>query len=362
MKKGRREEKFLFKNFSELYTPQINFFIKIFFEQKRELAEEDFMKKMSEDLKNYLLRPGKRIRPLLLIISFLGYQSGPKKIKEIIKLASVLEIMHAFLLIQDDIIDKAKERRGEKSFHILMQEKYQYLNFNNNLGKDLGLVLSDVLFANALEIINSAKIDLKIKQNFLKIFSVTYEKTAWGQVLDILNSSPRQISLKQEVSKQISLLKTSHYTIFYPLLMGYILSGKKNKSEQEKIKNFSLPLGLAFQIRDDILGVFGDRQKTGKSKDSDLQEGKVTLLIEETLKHLKGKEKNLFFKILIQKNKKKGELKYLKELIVSSQALKKSKEKHQALLQEADQHLDGLRISLAAKKVLRGLLEIVSEM
>ena len=146
-----------FEKFSEYYIPEIDSFINSYFKQKSDKKTYVFMKEMYSDLNDYCRRKGKRIRPLILIIAYNGYRKGKKNRKEIIKLAAVVEIMHSFLLIQDDVIDRSLIRRGEKSLHVLCREKYSSITHNKNIGNDVALIQADVLFACAVDIICNSK-------------------------------------------------------------------------------------------------------------------------------------------------------------------------------------------------------------
>jgi len=325
-----------FSEFSNKFIPEIDGFINSYFENKISNAEFPFMKEMYYDLNKYCTRKGKRLRPLLMLLSYAGYKKGKRGINEIIKLASVIEMMHSFLLIQDDIIDKSIMRRGEKALHILAAERYGAVSFNKDIGNDIGIVLADVLFSNSLEIISDAKIDLEIKNRFLKLFSKTYEMTAWGQILDSLNTMARRVDPKSPLAIHASILKTAYYTVYYPILMGFVLSGRKSLKEEKIIKDFSLPLGLAFQIRDDILDLFGDKYITGKTANSDIYESKMTLLIRDTINALDKTERKRFISLFQKKNKKSADVKVIVKIIKKSGAHEIIKARHKELIDEKE--------------------------
>ncbi|MFA5518575.1 MAG: polyprenyl synthetase family protein, partial [Spirochaetota bacterium] len=235
--------------FFEKYSVMIDSYINDFYREKIKGAESDYTKELYEVILEYCLRDGKRIRPMLLVNSYLGYRKGFKKIKEIIKFAAAVELMHSFLLIQDDIIDKSETRRGGEAMHLLLQKKYLPGTGINTIGADVAIVLADVIFSNVIEIISRADVRLVDKNRFLSVFSGTYEKTAWGQILDSLSSMPKKADIESNIPLRISLMKTAFYTIAYPMTMGYVLAGESKKSEMKRIEEFALPLGIAFQIR-----------------------------------------------------------------------------------------------------------------
>ncbi len=349
-----------YNKFSEEYIPGIDSLISEFYMAKIDSAPYEFMQDMYRDLLEYLGRDGKRIRPLLMLAAYLGYAKGKKNTDEMMNLASSLELMHAMLLVQDDIIDKAPTRRGGPALH-RVAEKYKNYTGVPSVGHDIAIVLGDVLFANALEMVSGADICNRARKRFLGIFSSTYEMTAWGQVMDTLHSMPKKMKISDNIPLAISTLKTAHYTIYYPVLMGHILAGPGRKEEMEEIKRFTLPLGLAFQIRDDILGSFGVESDTGKPAEADIREGKLTLLVQETLESLKKNESDAFMKLLMKEKKKAGDVKEVKKIILQSGALEKTKVTLRDYVSESRQYLDGLSLSAKIKDVFTGLVERIEE-
>ncbi len=350
-----------FGNFSQGFLPRIDSFIKNYYDEKISSSQDDYARELYGVIAEYCLRDGKRIRPLLLLASYIGYRRFFKKTDEVLKLAAVVELMHSFLLIQDDIIDRSETRRGGKSLHILLGEKYGHLTHNPNIGPDIAIVLADIIFSNAMEIIYSVRIDLKVKNRFLEIFSKTYEKTAWGQILDSLNSMVKTMERGNSAPMKIGLMKTAWYTIVYPMMMGYVLSGGKSNRELRAIEEFAIPLGEAFQIRDDILGVFGKEESTGKPGDSDILEGKFTMLIYYALEILGEGDGVAFSNLLLKKNKSAGDVSEVRNMLERSGALKKAMDRHGALIEEAREKLKNLAISRETGNILTGILESLGE-
>lgn len=350
-----------FLEYSDSLSPVINNIIVTFYNRKKETSSSELEFNLYSELMRYCTRPGKRVRPLLVLLGFKGYTRRPFGNDDIISIAAAIEMMHAFLLIQDDIIDKSPLRRGEKSLHLLMADCYSRLTYSETIGADTALVLADVLFANALELINNTRFSGTAKRRFMHYFAMTYEKTAMGQILDILNSLPRSVNPGSTVSGEISLLKTAYYTIYYPLLMGYLLTGRKSSADKDAIKDFSLPLGLAFQLRDDILGVFGSEDATGKPSDSDILEGKLTTLIQDTADALSGNKRKEFINLFTAKKKKRTDINRIRKMIIESGALERARGKHGALISEAKHILPSLRMNKNYRIILQGLIELVSE-
>ena len=361
MSKSAKDYRAILKDFSNEIVPEIDTFINDFFDKKIFIADMDFMKEILACIKEYCLRDGKRIRPLLLINSYYGYKFGFKKKHEIIKLGAIVEMMHSLLLIQDDIIDRSEMRRGGKALHIELGEKYSRLTNNKLIGQDIASVTADILFSLSIELISGLNIRHDIKDRFLGIFSKTYEKTAWGQILDSLNTMPKKIDPESDMPMQINIMKTAYYTIVYPLTMGYILSSGNNKREITNIEAFGIPLGIAFQVRDDLLGIFGIEKNTGKPNDSDILEGKITLPVQNTILKLAGKEREQFIKLFLKIGKSKADVGFIREKIKTSGALDDTLKYHAELIGDSYNLLDNLVMKRYNKDVMLGIIQAVED-
>ncbi len=350
-----------FERFSETFITEIDKFLDGYFIQKMSESEFQFIEESYRDLREYCLRGGKRVRPLIVLLSYLGYKGKKNKINEIVKIASALELMHSFLLIQDDIIDKSTTRRGGKALHVVSGERHRKRTHNKMIGNDITLILGDVLFSNAIEIIGNARIDPRVKSDFLLLFAKTYELTAWGQMLDSLHSLPVKIDVNDDMPSQISVLKTAYYTICNPMLMGLQLAGRYSKKEADAVERFAVPLGLAFQIRDDILGVFGDKTEIGKSSESDIQEGKMTILVLNTVKALGRREVKRFMDIFTKEKKTKSDIKYIKTRMKSSGALDGAMNKLSELADEVKKKLPLLSIQKEQRVILAGIIHRITD-
>ena len=350
-----------YEQFSNNNIPLIDKYMKDFFQAKIKESEYDFITNMYSDIEEFCLRDGKRVRPLLVIAAYNGYKLPLTPSKPIIPMAAIVEMMHSFLLIQDDIIDKSETRRGKKTLHLLSQDKYKKFSHIDTIGRDIAIILADILFANSIEIISSSPFPKRIKNRYLKIFSQTYEMTAWGQILDIIHSMPKNIEPKDNIPMQVGTLKTAYYTIYYPILMGYILTGRNNKKEISRIKEFALPLGIAFQIRDDILGLFGSEKDIGKSSDSDIIEGKFTLIIQETMEILGEGDKLRFINLFTKRTKRSRDIAEIRAIIEKSGAVEKAKIKHGEMIKKSTSLLNELKISSEIKKTILGLTELISK-
>ncbi|QTA37332.1 polyprenyl synthetase family protein [Thermosipho ferrireducens] len=307
------------KSFQEKFKDKIDQKIQKIMDDGINEAYFEELKEILEYLKSFVLRPGKRIRPLLVILGYYGYSDKNLEEDVILTVAAGIEIMHAFLLIHDDIMDRALERRGAPAMHILLQKRFENLVNNDRIGEDLAIVLGDIAMFYVIK--SLASLDIPDKNIFMKRFSDCYIKTAYGQILDSLYTLRNNISEKDVgIFEQIAKYKTAYYTFFYPLVIGLILSGKYTEEEEKKLEKAIIPAGIAFQIRDDIISSFDEN--SGKSSDTDFLEGKFTSLIELAIK----KVDRSFFEILSKPQKSYEDVTLLKEKIIYSGAIQKAKE------------------------------------
>jgi geranylgeranyl diphosphate synthase type I len=160
---------------------------------------------------------------------------------------------------------------------------------------------------------------------------------------------------------QIISMKTAYYTFYYPMLMGYVLSGKDDDGEKENIRKFALPLGSAFQIRDDIIGVFGKVEDTGKPNDSDILEGKMTILVQKTLEKLKGADKKRFRSLITARKKSKADVNTIRKMIVGSGGLDASLGLHARFIEESVENLGKLTLSKNSGNIFGGIIRKVNE-
>ncbi len=257
---------------------------------------------------------GKNLRGVLLC---LGYKlAGASEDQEIIKIAAALEIFQTAILAHDDIIDRSSERRGIPTVYQTLGGDHYGISQTISLG-DVGFFLTNKVIADS-----NFQDDIKIKA--LSAFSQMTITTGLGQLLDV--ELPHKNSRNEKDVLKVHHLKTAHYTIIYPLLLGAIL-GDGDETLLRQIKVFGENLGIAFQIQDDILGVFGESQDTGKSTLSDIEESKNTLLITQALKKANLEQAKMLNKFYGQRGLTKPQVQSIKKIFIETGALDYSKAK-----------------------------------
>jgi geranylgeranyl diphosphate synthase type I len=238
-------------------------------------------------IKDFVLRDGKRVRPILFILSYTGYTRGEIKDMDPVYRASLsLELLHDFLLVHDDIIDRSPMRRGGPSMHRLFNAFYGK-PADSPSGGDLAIIAGDIIFAFAVETLLSIEEDANRKEKALRIFLESTVDTGVGEYIDTVSGLS---GIERTPLEEVLLTyeyKTSKYTFRCPLNMGAVLAGA-GSTELEKLSALSSSLGQAFQIQDDLLDVFSSPERTGKPVLSDIAEGKRTLLMWHAFSELDG--------------------------------------------------------------------------
>jgi geranylgeranyl diphosphate synthase type I len=265
-------------------------------------------------IREFSLREGKRIRPLLLILSYKGYLPRGRKVPPSLYHASTcIEFLHNFMLIHDDIIDCSDLRRGKPTMHRILRKTIACSN-PDKLGTDLAIIAGDIVYALAIDAFLSIKEEPVRKERALKYFIQTAAFTAMGEFIDTVGGVD---TLAHVHEKDVFLnysLKTARYTFDCPLVTGAILAGAPER-EIKRLAEFGLLIGQAFQIQDDIIGIYETEKKIGKSILSDLEEQKKTLLIVHAFRTLKGKKRAAFLKTFLKPKKNLADLETIKKIL-----------------------------------------------
>ena len=234
---------------------------------------------------------GKRLRPLLCCLAFLaaGGTDGP----EIVAAAGSLELLHTFAILHDDVMDQAELRRGRPALHRrLAQERREgghpedaevYGVSVAVLAGDLALVLSDAMIA-------GSGFPKEAVARALRPLEAMRVQAVAGQYLDIHQAGGPSISLEEAAG--IARLKTAGYSVAGPVAVGLALAGASGVL-RAAIEGYAEDVGEAFSLRDEVLGVFGDPEATGKDAESDLRRGKPTTLIAAAIERAGPEERQV---------------------------------------------------------------------
>lgn len=222
-------------------------------------------------LRNMLAAGGKRIRPLLCVTGWAAITDRtPPPV--VWRVAASLELFHAFALIHDDIMDKSDTRRGRPTAHRALAAHHQHHPDADALGVNTAILLGDLALGSSYELLHGD--DTRLHRAW-KVLNVLRTETLTGQYLDLTAAGGPAAGV--DTAWRIIRYKTAKYTIERPLQLGAALADA-DPARLRSLSAYAIPLGEAFQLRDDLLGVFGDPARTGKSTLDDLREGKHTVL------------------------------------------------------------------------------------
>jgi geranylgeranyl diphosphate synthase type I len=251
------------------------------------------------DYSSALLRGGKRFRALFCYWGWSAVGAGrdgfdpleslepPRDLASVVDVAAGLETFHAAALVHDDIMDHSDTRRGMPAVHKRFETLHAesgWTGSRTDFGLDGGLLLGDLLLAWSDELIEQglALLDSRPAANAARAeFNRMRRDVTAGQYLDVLEerswrNSPERDQLAR--AHRVLVYKSAKYSVEAPLVIGGSMGGGTD-AQVAALRAFGLPLGIAYQLRDDILGVFGDPAVTGKPAGDDLREGKRTVLI-----------------------------------------------------------------------------------
>lgn len=288
------------------------------------------------DYSRYLLSGGKRFRAQVCAWGWQAAEAHPLDHSgddtlpaELVTLCAALEVFHTAALVHDDIIDKSATRRGMPAVHARFESLHEDSGYAGSaaefgragaiLAGDLLLAWSDELVAEALAPLagTSAAAETRAEFNRMRV------EVTVGQYLDILEEHAwPTVSDEDAVARAetVTIFKSAKYSVEAPLVLGAVAAGASADRVAE-LRAFGLPLGIAFQLRDDVLGVFGDSAVTGKPSGDDLREGKRTILVAFTREHLDSEAKNRFDALLGSSSLDDGDIDWLRGHMVSTGAL-----------------------------------------
>jgi geranylgeranyl diphosphate synthase type I len=309
--------------------------------------------------KEFVLRKGKRIRPLLFVLSYKGYAAKSTGDDDSLFIsAASIELLHDYMLIHDDVIDNSSLRRGKPTLH-KMFDNTLHLPDKARIGKDLAIVAGDILFALAIASLTSVKEDRRRKEETLRKLAETAAYTGAGEFIDIVSGHEDIDDLTQDRILLNYTLKTARYTFECPLLMGAILAGAPAE-QQKKLSQLGLAAGQAFQIYDDILDLFATQDVIGKPVLTDLNESKKTLLVFGAYNNLRGKPRAQLRRILEKNDKTLADLDVLRRLIVSSGSYASCLERIKRLQKKSMRLCNELKMKKAHRKALGSIIEKLS--
>ncbi len=231
-----------------------------------------------DGLSEFTLRGGKRFRALLVLGGYRIASRGP--MAAALPAAAALEHFQSWMLVHDDIIDHSEERRGGPTLHRVIEQRHlaqKMIGRSDEYGVGIGITLGDLQEPFTVEGILASPVAERRRLAALTEYVRMTRETAYGQLLDIQNGATPVDQVREADVLLVHRLKSAIYTVASPLRIGAVIGGGRG-ALLEELEAFGVDVGVAFQLRDDILGTGFDASSAGKSA-NDLVEGKRTLLV-----------------------------------------------------------------------------------
>jgi geranylgeranyl diphosphate synthase type I len=298
---------------------------------------------------------GKRARAAFMYYGYLAAGGSDKK--AIIKASMSIELIHSFLLIHDDIIDKDGVRHNTTTTHTYYSTIAEK-NFPNkdtgHFGNSMAIVIGDAINTLGNRILLEADFAPTLINKAMRALQSIIFMTIVGESEDILIENRGQANEKEIL--QMYTNKTAKYTIEGPLHLGAILAGADAQLLQ-KLSTYAIPTGIAFQIQDDILGVFGTVNKTGKAIDSDIKQGKQTILVAKALEKASAEQKAVLKKCLGNINLSATDLNEFKQVVTDTGSLQYTQDLAEKLIKEAKEKISKTKINSETKEFLLNIAD-----
>ncbi|KGA04043.1 MAG: polyprenyl synthetase [actinobacterium acIB-AMD-6] len=334
------------------------------------LALSDFVKTGSQYLSNigaelnpvaveiekFLLDSGKRLRPLFAYVGLLS--TGKQPTPQIIKAVASLELIHVCALIHDDVMDNSDTRRGAPSIHKIFESLHLEQKLSGSasqFGSASAILMGDLALVWSAQMLHTSGISDQELIGVLPFYDEMRVELMAGQYLDVFEQSLATQSIER--SMKVARFKSGKYTIERPLHFGGAL-GNGSVDLLKTFTEYGIPLGEAFQLRDDMLGVFGNPKETGKPAGDDLREGKRTALIAATFDKANKTQMEVLNEYFGDPNLSNDQISLLQEIIVETGA---QSHIESVIKQLAETSLNALTyegISLEGKQLLQELVHL----
>lgn len=229
-----------------------------------------------------LLAGGKRLRPAFCYWGWRAAGGAPDD-PGLVAAAASLELLQASALIHDDVMDSSDTRRGQPSVHRRFEALHRAEGWPGAaapFGEGGAILLGDLCLSWSGEMFEGCGLDGERRARGRAVYDLMRTEVMCGQYLDMLVGTRGHASVRDAL--RVVEFKSAKYTIERPLHLGAALAGAGG-DVMAALTGYGLPVGIAFQLRDDVLGVFGDPAETGKPAGDDLREGKRTVLVALTL-------------------------------------------------------------------------------
>ena len=275
--------------------------------------------------------------------------------------AAALEVFHAAALVHDDLIDNSDTRRGRPAAHRALEAAHRAAGWDGDaeaFGRSAAVLLGDLLVAWSDDLFEEGLAAASVSPVAARAeYARMRRDVTIGQFLDVAEESAFRTEPDDRHAARalrVASFKSARYSVQQPLAIGAALAGA-DAAQQAALAAFGHPLGMAFQLRDDVLGVFGDEAQTGKPSGDDLREGKRTVLIAFAREGLAASPRRILDELIGDPDLDDAQIAALQRTIVETGALERVESLISDYAREAERSLSGARLGNAAVGELRDL-------
>jgi len=337
-----------------------SFLARFFQENAERYAYGELFEPLYLDMTEFVARRGKRIRPMLLLGSYRIF-GGERTFEDISlqRAALSLELLHAFILIHDDVIDQSERRRGLPTFHKLVEERLGRLDDAARVGANVAIVIGDILFALATDTLRSIDFAPALRDAALSRSLRYITDTGAGEIYDILLGTRDIARVGEGDIERMYTLKTTRYTFEAPLVLGALLAGAGEELLRE-LSELIEPVGLAFQIQNDLLE-YQKFKGVDRLRQTDLLEGKKTLLLRAAFDHLADLDRSFLQLCLSTRTSNDTSVSKIEQLIDKSGAVALLTERMNGLFEQAEKAVAGSSLTPAQGDGYRELISLIRQ-
>lgn len=311
-----------------------------------------------------LLRGGKRLRPAFCYWGWRSVVGAEDADDAVVTAASALELFQAAALVHDDLIDGSDTRRGHPSVHrrfATIHAEAGWAGGPEAFGLAAAVLLGDLLLGWSDELLGHAGLSPAAARRARPVFERMRTEVGGGQYLDVLAQAdvPADPVAQADRARRVIRFKSARYSVEHPLLLGAAIADAGDEA-RGSFAAYGMALGEAFQLRDDILGVFGDPERTGKPAGDDLREGKRTLLVAYALERAGDDQRRTLDAALGDPDLDAARVETLREIIVGTGALARVESLVDTLVGDAAAALASAPVSDDGRKALTSLIGLAT--
>jgi geranylgeranyl diphosphate synthase type I len=269
--------------------------------------------------------------------------------------AAALELFHLAALVHDDVMDHSDTRRGAPTAHEQFAGLHRAQRLDgdaDDFGVGAALLIGDLCLTWSDELVAGTELAPERRSAVRHVYDLMRSQVVAGQYLDMLEQA--RPGSRRDASRRVLRYKSAKYTVEHPLLLGGAIAGMTDDLATA-FSGYGVPVGEAFQLRDDVLGVFGDPDRTGKPVGDDLREGKKTLLVSEAIDRADDVQRRLLQRRLGDRAMTAAQVRQLQDVLVDTGALREVERRIERL---TDDGVAAIRSSDVPEDVATGLADL----